>query len=173
MRNIADLHKNVHILQIDLKDFTKYPEVVSQVEKIVKNEGLNVLFNSAGISPRSSFLGIKALKPNELMDVFAVNCVAPLMLAKEFVPLLKKASEGNQSAPLGVQRAVIVNMSSILGSIASNNEGSLYHYRLTKTGLNAATKSLSIDLKKDGIMAVNMHPGWVKTDMGSYSVEWH
>jgi NAD(P)-dependent dehydrogenase (short-subunit alcohol dehydrogenase family) len=37
---------------------------------------------------------------------------------------------------------------------------------LTKTGLNAATKSLSIDLKKDGIMAVNMHPGWVKTDMG-------
>lgn len=154
-------------MQIDLKDFNKYPEVVSQVQSIVNNEGLNVLFNSAGISPRSSFLGIKALKPNELMDAFAVNCVAPLMLSKEFIPLLKTASEGNKAAPLGVQRAVIINMSSILGSIASNNEGSLYHYRLTKTGLNAATKSLSIDLKKEGIMAVNMHPGWVKTDMGS------
>lgn len=159
--------------------------MIGQVEGITKEVGLNVLFNSAGIrsrsslifwhifirtfsvfSPRSSFLGLKALKANELMDVFAVNCVAPLMLSKAFIPLLKKASQLNKSAALGVQRAVIVNMSSILGSIASNTDGSLYHYRLTKSGLNAVTKSLSIDLKNDGIMAVNMHPGWVKTDMG-------
>lgn len=25
---------------------------------------------------------------------------------------------------------------------------------------------MSVDLKSDGIIAVNMHPGWVKTDMG-------
>lgn len=29
-----------------------------------------------------------------------------------------------------------------------------------------ATKSLSIDLKKDGILVTCIHPGWVKTDMG-------
>lgn len=166
LRSIAEANKNVHILQIDLKEFDKYPEIVAQVGDVVKNEGLNVLFNSAGISPRSSFLGLKALKPNELMDVYAVNVVAPLMMTKAFVPLLKKASDANKSAPLGVQRAAIVNMSSILGSIQSNKEGSLYHYRVTKSGLNAATKSLSIDLKNDGIIAVNMHPGWVKTEMG-------
>ena len=100
------------------------------------------------------------------MDVYSVNVVAPLMLSKAFVPLLKKASKANANDPIGITRAVIVNMSSILGSITSNVEGSLYHYRVTKSGLNAATKSLSIDLKGDGIMAVNMHPGWVKTDMG-------
>lgn len=100
------------------------------------------------------------------MDTFAVNTVAPLMLSKAFVPLLKQASNVNKTAPLGVQRAVIVNMSSVLGSIKLNTDGSLYHYRLTKSGLNAATKSLSIDLKNDGILAVNIHPGWVKTDMG-------
>lgn len=149
-----------------MKEFDKYVEIVAQVQDKVQDAGLNVLFNSAGISPRSSFMGMKGLKTSELMDTFAVNCVAPLMLSKAFIPLLKQASESNKAAPLGVQRAVIVNMSSILGSVTLNTDGSLYHYRLTKTGLNNATKSLSIDLKKEGIMAVAMHPGWVKTDMG-------
>jgi NAD(P)-dependent dehydrogenase (short-subunit alcohol dehydrogenase family) len=103
---------------------------------------------------------LKALKANELMEAYSVNVVAPLMLSKAFWPLLKKASTANKSP------SWIINMSSVLGSIEMNKEGSLYHYRVTKSGLNAATKSLSIDLKNDGIMAVNMHPGWVKTDMG-------
>lgn len=164
---MADGNKDkLKIIQMDVKEFDKYPEVVKQVEDVVKDQGLNVIFNSAGISPRSSFLGIKALKSNELMDVYAVNCVAPLMLTKAFVPLLRKASKNNKDEPLGISRAVIINMSSVLGSIASNVEGSLYHYRVTKSGLNAATKSLSIDLKNDGIMALSLHPGWVKTDMG-------
>lgn len=49
LRNIAAENKNVHVLQIDLKDFDKYPEIVGQVENVVKDAGLNVLFNSAGI----------------------------------------------------------------------------------------------------------------------------
>lgn len=111
------------------------------------------------LSPRSSFLGLKALKASELIDTFTVNVVAPLMLTKAFLPLLKKASASNNSEPLGVKRAAIVNMSSILGSIAANTDGSLYHYRVTKSGVNAATKSLSIDLKNDKVLVVSMHPG--------------
>jgi NAD(P)-dependent dehydrogenase (short-subunit alcohol dehydrogenase family) len=167
LRNLADAHKQqLHVLEIDLKEFDKYAELVKRVGDVVKEDGLNVLFNSAGVSPRSSFLGLRALKANELIETYTVNCVAPLMLTKAFTPLLKTASKANKAAPLGVSRAVIVNMSSILGSIQSNVDGSLYHYRVTKSGVNAATKSISIDLKGDGVMAVSMHPGWVKTDMG-------
>lgn len=166
LKNLAANHKQLHLLEIDLKNFESYAELVKNVEETVKDDGLNVLFNNAGVSPRSSFLGLKALKASELMDTYSVNCVAPLMLSKAFIPLLRKASKANKSAPLGISRAVIINMSSILGSIESNVDGSLYHYRVTKSGLNAATKSISIDLKNDGIMAVAMHPGWVKTDMG-------
>lgn len=57
-------------------------------------------------------------------------------------------------------------MSSILGSIEENKQGGMYAYRLSKSGLNAATKSMSIDLKGDKIICVALHPGWVKTDLG-------
>lgn len=83
-----------------------------------------------------------------------------------FIPLLKKASKFNETQPMGVQRATIVNMSSILGSIEENQQGGMYAYRLSKVALNMATKSMSIDLRNDRILCIAMHPGWVRTDMG-------
>lgn len=35
-----------------------------------------------------------------------------------------------------------------------------------QAALNAATRSMSIDLREYGITAVSLHPGWIKTDMG-------
>lgn len=166
LRQLSSENPSVKILEIELKKYDQYPEIIKQVEEVVQGEGLNVLFNNAGISPRSSFHGIPKLKVSELMDTFEVNCVAPLMLTKAFLPLLKKAANHNKSLPVSPQRAAVINMSSILGSVALNNDGSLYHYRLTKTGLNNATKSMSVDFKPFGILALSMHPGWVKTDLG-------
>lgn len=75
----------------------------------------------------------------------------------------------NESKGIGIERAAIINMSSILGSIESNVNGGGYAYRMSKSALNAATKSMSIDLKNDKILCIAMHPGWVRTDMGMQS----
>ncbi|XP_058443772.1 C-signal [Malaya genurostris] len=164
LNSLAQEHANLHILQIDLKDIDKYEDFARQVESIVQDNGLNVLFNNAGISPKSTRLGF--VKSDDLVETFVTNTVAPIMLTKALVPQLKKAAEFNASAPIGPQRACIINMSSILGSIEANSDGGLYAYRTSKSALNAATKSMSIDLKPNNIMAVVLHPGWVRTDMG-------
>lgn len=58
------------------------------------------------------------------------------------LPLIRKAAKFNNEKPYGVERATIVNMSSILGSIAANDNGGLYGYRMSKAAVNAATKSM-------------------------------
>lgn len=57
-------------------------------------------------------------------------------------------------------------VSSKLGSIASNTAtGQNYAYRMSKTALNAAGKSMAVDLKSKGIAVALLHPGYVATPM--------
>lgn len=51
---------------------------------------------------------------------------------KALLPLLKQASEANSDKPMGAERAAVVNMSSILGSMAENDKGGFYPYRCSK-----------------------------------------
>ncbi|CAH1156078.1 unnamed protein product [Phaedon cochleariae] len=164
LQGIAESNNNVHILQLDVEDTETFDEFARNVQEIVKDNGLNVLFNNAGYSPKST--RINMVKAQQMIDTFRINTVGPIMLTKALLPALKKASEVNCNHPLGSSRSAVINMSTILGSISKNCEGGLYPYRCSKAALNIATKSLSIDLKKDGILVTCVHPGWVKTDMG-------
>ncbi|KAJ8981677.1 hypothetical protein NQ317_017298 [Molorchus minor] len=164
LKEIADINANVHILELDVTKTDTLDNFASEVEKIVDKDGLNVLFNNAGYSPKST--RINFVKTEQMIETFAVNTVGPLMLTKALLPLLKRAAQVNEDKPLGSSKAAVVNMTSILGSISLNDNGGLYPYRCSKVALNMVTKSLSVDLKKDGILVTCIHPGWVKTDMG-------
>ena len=59
-----------------------------------------------------------------------------------------------------------MNISTKTASIADNTSGKLYPSRASKAALNIITKSLSVDLKPNGIIAIVMNPGWVKTPNG-------
>ena len=150
------------VIQLSVDDPATFSTAVGVVDGIVQEHGLNVLVNNAGI-------GIKKRLENVTVDAmtasFATNTIGPLMLTQSLLPLLKRAASRTSSKPLGWERAAVINMSSFLGSISANDSGSFYPYRCSKVALNAVTKSLSVDLLMDGIIACSVHPGWVYTDM--------
>ncbi|KAI5646133.1 short chain dehydrogenase domain-containing protein [Phthorimaea operculella] len=164
LSQLAQENKNLHILHLDVTNTSAYGEVASAITQQMGNQGLNLLVNNAGITTK--FTKLPLVKTEQLIDNLTVNTVAPIILTKTLLPLLKAASDANGEKPMGTQRAAVINISSILGSIEKNDQGGFYPYRCSKAALNAATKSMSIDLKKDKILVASMHPGWVKTDMG-------
>jgi NAD(P)-dependent dehydrogenase (short-subunit alcohol dehydrogenase family) len=91
-----------------------------------------------------------------IKEQFEVNSIAPMLSAKAFLPKLAENSK------LGL-------LTSRMGSIEDNDSGGSYGYRMSKSALNAAGRSLSVDLKEQSITVLLLHPGWVKTDMTSQS----
>jgi len=58
-----------------------------------------------------------------------------------------------------------VNVSSELGSLAEMGGGSPA-YATSKVALNALTRMLAAELRRDRILVNSVSPGWVATDMG-------
>jgi len=61
-------------------------------------------------------------------------CTTTLVLyfLQAMLPLLEKACSHDAKAPMGISRAAVVNISSILGSVAGNDIGGMYAYRCSK-----------------------------------------
>lgn len=65
---------------LDVTNYASFDVLVQQIDEIVKDEGLNVLLNNAGISPKSTRLNFT--KDSDLRETFETNSVAPIMLTK-------------------------------------------------------------------------------------------
>ncbi|XP_074007992.1 C-signal-like isoform X4 [Numenius arquata] len=105
-----------------------------------------------------------------MTQVYTTNTAGPLLMGQAFLPLLKKAAQGNPGSALSCSKAAIINMSSIGGSLASPTGWDLMQvvsYRCSKAALNMLTKCQSLGYREHGILCTALHPGWVQTDMGS------
>ncbi|CAG7831659.1 unnamed protein product [Allacma fusca] len=164
LHELAAANKNVHLIQLDMKNYTKFSETAKIVEQVTGGGGLNLLINNAGIS--SKLVPLKNATVEEFHNNLQVNFLGPVLLTQALLPQLEKASSNASSAPKGIGRAAVVNITAIMGSIGGNDAGGMVPYRCSKAALNAASKSMSVELKRSGIIAVAVHPGWVKSSMG-------
>ncbi|WP_281214264.1 SDR family oxidoreductase [Shewanella insulae] len=147
---LAESHPNLNIIQLDVTDETS----VLALPRHLNDAPIDLLINNAGYyGPKG--IGFGQLHAPEWQKVLAVNTIAPLMVTQTCYPMLQKATN-----------AKVVCISSKMGSMADNQSGGSYLYRSSKAGLNAALKSLAIDLSSEEIYCVAFHPGWVQTDMG-------
>lgn len=166
LQELAQQHSSIYIITLDVLEQENINRSVEEVSQLVQENGLNCLINNAGINVVADFETVTAEK---MMENFHTNAVAPLMITKAYLPLLKKAA--SKGGSMGIQRAVTVNITSLLGSVELNwgeraNNFKWYPYRTSKSALNMLSRCMAVDMEPDGILCVAIHPGWVRTDMG-------
>jgi NAD(P)-dependent dehydrogenase (short-subunit alcohol dehydrogenase family) len=139
----------VETVALDLAD----PDSIRRAAQTLQGRSFDILLNNAGLYGEGQQFG--RLSQAEWERVMLVNAIAPLKLTEAFLPHL-----------MAGQKKLMVFLTSKMGSIADNSSGGAYIYRSSKAALNAAVKSLSIDLEPRGVTILLLHPGWVQTDMG-------
>lgn len=139
----------VRVEALDVAD----PASVKRFARALGGLPVDTLINNAGIGGGSAPLA--ELDPETLLDTFRVNTLGPLRVTQALLPNLRAGRDRR-----------IVQITSLMGSIADNSSGGSYGYRASKAALNMVTKSLSIDLAGEGFVCAALHPGWVRTAMG-------
>jgi NAD(P)-dependent dehydrogenase (short-subunit alcohol dehydrogenase family) len=147
-KELGALGPKIEIHPLEVTDL----EAVAALAHELARDTIDVAIANAGVSLA------RAMTPGRIdetawIDTLRVNTIAPLALAGAVLGPVER-SEGKR----------LIAISSRLGSIGANDAGGQYAYRSSKAALNAAWRSLALDHR--GVIAVVLHPGWVKTDMG-------
>lgn len=152
LRGLASESKEgrIEVLKLDVAD----DDQADRLAGLLRDRPIDLVINNAGVYggdrqelPDIDFEG--------WLRTLSVNTLGPLRVVQALLPNVR-AGRGRK----------IVALTSGMGSIANNTSGGYYAYRTSKAALNAAFKSLSIDLRDDGIAVAVLSPGWVRTDMG-------
>ncbi len=139
---------NLIIYALDVADFAQ----IDALAERLKDKKIDILLNNAGIYPDSS---LDTINYEGWAQAFKINTMAPYKMVEAFIQNVTKS-----------ELKKIVVLSSKMGSLSDNTSGGSYIYRTSKAATNMMMKSLSLDLKAQGIACGIFHPGWVQTDMG-------
>ncbi len=139
-------HDRLTVEQLDVTD----PASVRALAGRLGGRRLDVLFVVAGISS-SSQVPIHQVSQEDAAREFITNATSPVVLAEALQDSL---------AP----DATVAFMTSVLGSIGSNDSGSWELYRASKAALNMLATCYALRHKTTPVLL--LHPGWVRTEMG-------
>ena len=147
----------IDIFKLDLSEVKSIKTFASKI-KFLRSDGIDVLINNAGVFTKE----IKIL-PNGHEQHFFTNCIAPLLLSKLLIPLLKEK-----------QNSKIVFLGSISCNFSKINFND-YDFRNTKKEIRAYSNSkrwltfcvfkLKEELAKENITVNLIHPGISPTSL--------
>jgi NAD(P)-dependent dehydrogenase (short-subunit alcohol dehydrogenase family) len=129
-----------------------HPSDVQGLRDALDGRQIDILMHVAGVLSDQSLGDIDTRALEQIHQQFDTNAIAPLLVTQA---LMDHMPDGGK---IGI-------LTSRMGSIADNDSGGRYGYRMSKAAVNAAGKSLAVDLKPRGISVALLHPGYVRTDM--------
>ncbi len=145
---------NIQAIRID---YAEESSIVDAVAQIPVRPSLDWVIVATGILHDENMMPEKALgnlSQESLAHNFLVNAIGPALVAKHFIPLLRRD-----------RPAVFAAMSARVGSIGDNRLGGWYSYRASKAALNMLIKTASLEVsrRQKQTVVVGLHPGTVAT----------
>lgn len=132
----------------------------SSIDKAAQDCGGNVdlvivatgiLHRAPDISPEKRLADIDG---KTMAEVMHINTIGPALLAKHFLPLLRRDA-----------KSVFAAISARVGSISDNRLGGWASYRASKAALNMLMRTFSIEQSRSSTesLVVTLHPGTTDT----------
>lgn len=158
-KTLQDDGLTVEAIELDVTDEASIAKAVKTVTDA--HGHLDILINNAGVLRDDQSATPSQQSLTAWRDTFDTNVFAVVAVTNAFLPLLKQSSAGR-----------IVNLSSVLGSIAMHADPSspIYGYKIpaynvSKSAINAWTVHLAYELRDTAIKVNAVHPGSVETEM--------
>lgn len=148
------------LLTLDVTDTHSVSKAIEQIRS--SGLRLEILVNNAGVMMDGDFMkdSTTGIAADSLRKTFETNFFGLVELTNKVLPLLLDSPEPR-----------ILNISSNMGSLQLHARqhplARTFAYNASKAALNMYTIHLSNALKDRNVKVNAVHPGWVKTDMGS------
>ncbi len=152
-------HKQTATIHCDLNDAASIDACSKTLSQQLDH--IDCLINCAGVLHTKDYRPEKALSQvngQQLLDNYATNAVGHLLLNKKLERLIAKADQ-----------PVVCSVSARIGSIADNQLGGWYAYRMSKAALNMGFKTLSIEWQRKfpQVNFMLLHPGTTDTELSA------
>jgi NAD(P)-dependent dehydrogenase (short-subunit alcohol dehydrogenase family) len=153
---VSFAHNNVktHFIDIEnetsIKDAAEISTIDTELDIVIVATGM---LHNNDIMPEKS---LKDLSADKFQKLFSINTIAPAIIAKHYLPKLKKD-----------KKSLFAALSARVSSVSDNRLGGWYAYRSAKAALNMVLKNSAIEIARTNKNAVivGLHPGTVDSNL--------
>jgi len=155
-QNVTFASKAVHQHLVDYQDELSIQDAANIA---TQDMPLDLVLVTNGVLHADDLMPEKSLRDltaDKFRYVFEANTIVPALMAKHFLPKLRRD-----------RRAVFAALSARVGSISDNRMGGWYAYRASKAALNMLIKTAAIEVtrRNKSAVVIGLHPGTVDSTL--------